>query len=351
MIQVKAYAAYDAKTPLKPFQFDTREPGPNDVVIDIHFCGVCHSDVHQARNEWTNSIFPMVPGHEIVGKIVKTGSSVKQFKVGDTAGVGCFVDSCRTCSPCKQGTEQYCEKGMNLTYNGHDKDGNPTYGGYSTQIVVDENYVLSIPENLPMDKAAPLLCAGITTYSPLKTWNIKPGDKVAVIGLGGLGHMGVKIAAAMGAEVTVLSTSDRKKADALQFGATHFVNTSNPSVFTDYANHFSFILNTAAGNIDLNQYLSLLKLDGTMVVVGIPEKPGTINAFSLIGGRKRLAGSLIGGIKETQEMLAFCSQHNITPEIEVIKIDQINDAYERMIKSDVRYRFVIDISSLQSSSG
>lgn len=346
MTQVKSYAAYDAKSPLKPFTFDTRQPGENDLVIDIQYCGVCHSDIHQARNEWANSIFPMVPGHEIVGKVVQAGAKVKKYKVGDTVGVGCFIDSCRACTPCHDGEEQYCEKGMNLTYNSHDKDGKPTYGGYAKQIVVDENYVLTIPSNLPPDKAAPLLCAGITTYSPLKTWNIKKGDKVAVVGLGGLGHMAVKIASAMGANVTVLSTSDRKKQDAMSFGATHFLNTSQANVFTDHANEFDFMINTAAGNIDLDKYLGLLKLDGTMVVVGLPDKPTPLNAFSLITHRRRIAGSLIGGIRETQEMLDFCSKHHITPEIEVIKIDQINDAYDRMVKGDVRYRFVIDNSSL-----
>jgi uncharacterized zinc-type alcohol dehydrogenase-like protein len=346
MNQVNAYAAKSSKQALSPFTIERRDPRPNDVVIDIQFCGVCHSDIHQARDEWSNSLFPMVPGHEIVGKVRQVGANVTQFKTGDIVGVGCFIDSCRECSPCKHGIEQYCEKGMNQTYNGHDKEGKPTYGGYSRQIVVDANYVLRIPANLPMDKAAPLLCAGITSYSPMRHWNIKPGDKVAIVGLGGLGHMGVKLAAAMGAEVTVLSTSDRKKGDAIKFGATHFVNTSNPAVFTQYANHFDFMLNTAAGNIDLNQYLSLIKLDGTMVIVGVPEKPASVHPFPLIMNRRQLAGSLIGGIKETQEMLEFCSKHNITPEIEVIRMDQINEAYERMIKGEVRYRFVIDLSTL-----
>jgi uncharacterized zinc-type alcohol dehydrogenase-like protein len=350
MNSIKAYAATNAKEPLKPFAIQRRQPKPHDVVIDIEYCGVCHSDIHQARDEWHNSQFPMVPGHEIVGKVVKVGADVKRFHVGDHVGVGCFVDSCRECDACHQGVEQYCEKGMNLTYNGVEKDGSPTYGGYSTQIVVDENYVLSIPANLPLDKAAPLLCAGITTYSPLRQWDIKAGDKVAVIGLGGLGHMAVKLAAAMGADVTVLSTSDKKKADALRFGAKHFVNTTNESVFKEYANHFDFMINSAAGNVDLNQYLNLLKLDGSMVVVGVPEQPAALSAFSLISNRRRLAGSLIGGIKENQEMLDFCSKHDITPEIEVISIDKINDAYERMIKGDVKYRFVIDIQSLREST-
>lgn len=347
MTHVKAYAVHDAKSRLKPFTFETRDAGPHDVVIDIQYCGVCHSDIHQARNEWGGSTFPMVPGHEIAGIVSKLGDKVTKYKVGDKVGVGCFVDSCRECHPCKQGEEQYCQNGMNQTYNGTDKQGNPTYGGYATEIVVDENYVLSIPGNLPLDKAAPLLCAGITTYSPLMTWKIKPGDKVAVVGLGGLGHMAVKLAAAMGAEVSVLSRSDKKKSDAMEFGAKHFIVTADDKVFEQYANHFDYMINTAAGNIDFDKYLSLLKLDGTMIVVGLPENSASLNAMTLILNRRRLAGSLIGGIKETQDMLNFCAKHNVTPEIEVINIDEINDAYERMIKGDVRYRFVIDGKSLK----
>lgn len=348
MTNIKAYAAAKAKEPLTPFNIERRDPGKNDVVIEIQYCGVCHSDVHQARDEWSNSTFPMVPGHEIVGKVTKIGTDVTCYKVGDTVGVGCLVDSCRTCSACQQGLQQYCEKGMNLTYNGVEKDGKtPTYGGYSTQIVVDENYVLKIPDNLPLDKTAPLLCAGITTYSPLKHWNIQPNDKVGVIGLGGLGHMAVKIAAALGAEVTVLSTSDRKKEDALRFGAKHFINTTNEKVFTEKANYFNLIINTAAGNTDLNQYLELLKLDGTMILIGVPEKPANLSAFPLIKKRRVLAGSLIGGLPETQEMLDFCGKHNISADIELIPINKINEAYERMIKGDVKYRFVIDINSLR----
>lgn len=347
MSSINAYAAEKAKSPLKPFKIERREPGPHDVEIEIAYCGVCHSDVHQVKDEWGGAIFPMVPGHEIVGKVTKVGSEVKRYKTGDTVGVGCFVDSCRECAPCKNDEQQYCEKGMVVTYNGKEKNGTPTYGGYSTKVVVDENYVLSIPANLPLDKAAPLLCAGITTYSPLRQWKVKSGDKVAVVGLGGLGHMAVKLAAAMGAEVTVLSTSDRKKEDALRLGAKHFVNTSKENAFAENANKFSFIINTASGNTDINQYLTLLALDGTMVSVGAPEKPALLNAFPLISKRRRLAGSLIGGIKETQEMLDFCGKHNITADIELIPIDKINDAYERMLKSDVRYRFVIDINSLR----
>lgn len=350
MVTVKAYAAPKAKEALKPFQVKRREPGPHDVVIDIAYCGVCHSDVHQARDEWGRGNFPMVPGHEIVGIVSQVGSAVKRFKVGDKVGVGCFTDSCRTCSSCQQGTEQYCEKSMVLTYNGFEKDGKtPTFGGYSEKIVADENYVLTIPDNLPLDKAAPLLCAGITTYSPLRHWKVKPGDKVAVAGLGGLGHMAVKLAAAMGAEVTVLSSSDRKKEDALRMGAKQYLNMSDQENFNRYANYFDFIINTISASIDINPYLNLLKLDGTMVLVGVPDKPASLNALPLIYRRRQLAGSLIGGIKETQEMLDFCGKHNITCDIELIPIDKINEAYDRMVKGDVRYRFVIDNKTLANT--
>ncbi len=347
MISVKGYAAQNAKDPLGPFNFNRRDVGPNDVLIDILFCGVCHSDIHTARSEWGGTKYPVVPGHEIVGKISKVGAQVKKFKVGDQAGVGCFVDSCRDCSSCREGLEQYCERGMIGTYNAPEKDGkSTTYGGYSSQIVVNENYVLKIPKNLPLDGAAPLLCAGITTYSPLRTWKVKPGDKVAIVGLGGLGHMGVKLAAAMGAEVTVLSTSDKKKEDATRLGAKHFANTSDPSTFQKLAGQFDLILNTVSANIDLNKYLTLLKRDANMVLLGAPEKPYTLNPFSLIFRRQRLGGSLIGGIKETQEMLDFCGEKNITSDIEVIPMSKINEAYDRIIKSDVRYRFVIDTTTI-----
>lgn len=346
MPTVKAYAAEHAKAPLKPFQIERRDMRPTDVVIDILYCGVCHSDVHQARDEWGNGIFPMVPGHEIVGKVKAVGPAVKRFKAGDSVGVGCFVDSCRECVPCQQSLQQYCEKGMNGTYNSREKDGSPTYGGYSGQIVVDENYVLKIPENLALDAAAPLLCAGITTYSPLRHWKIRAGDKVGVVGLGGLGHMAVKLAAAMGAEVTVFSTSADKKADALRLGAAHFANTREADVFKQYAGYFDLIINTVAANIDLNNYLGMLKLDSTLVTVGVADQPASVSAFPLILKRRRLAGSLIGGIKETQEMLDFCGKHNIVSDVEVISIDKINEAYDRMVKSDVRYRFVIDMASL-----
>lgn len=348
MTKVKAYAAMNAKEPLKPFQIERRDPGPNDVVIDIEYCGICHSDIHQARDEWSHAIFPMVPGHEIAGRVSAIGSAVKKYKVGDTVGVGCFVDSCRKCEPCKKGLEQYCENNMILTYNSHEKDGKtPTFGGYSQQIVVDENYVLKIPANLPLKNAAPLLCAGITTYSPLQHWNIKAGDKVAVAGLGGLGHMAVKIAAAMGAEVTVLSTSPKKKADAERLGAKHFIVMSDKEVVQKHANYFDFMISTISGDIDFGPYLNMLRLDGTLVVVGLPEKPTTLHVGPLIMKRRNFAGSVIGGIKETQEMLDFCGKHNISADIELIPVEKINEAYDRTVKGDVRYRFVIDLKSMK----
>lgn len=348
MIHVKGYAAQSATSQLAPFSFDRRDVGDQDVLIDIHYCGVCHSDIHQVRNEWGGSLFPMVPGHEIVGTVSHTGKNVKQFKVGDKVGVGCFVDSCRKCDSCGEGLEQYCAEGMTQTYNCKTRDGSAVcYGGYSTQIVVDENYVLHLPKNLPLDATAPLLCAGITLYSPLKHWNAGPGKKVAIIGLGGLGHMGVKIAHAMGADVTVLSHSSKKEADAKRLKADHFYDTSDKNTFTKLANSFDLIINTVSAHLDWNEYLGLLKRDGTMVVVGVPENTIPVNAFSMIQARRSLAGSLIGGIKETQEMLDFCGKHNITSDIELIDILQVNEAYERVLKSDVRYRFVIDIASLK----
>lgn len=347
MIPAKGYAAAIAKAPLAPFQFERRDAKDEDVVIDIHYCGICHSDIHQARDEWGGSIFPMVPGHEITGIVSKVGSKVTKFKVGDKVGVGCFVDSCRECQYCKSGLEQFCEAGMSATYNGREQDRKtPTYGGYSDKIVVDQNYVLRIPDNLPLDAAAPLLCAGITLYSPLAHWKAGPGKKVAIIGLGGLGHMGVKIAHALGAEVTVLSQSNKKEADAKRLGADHFYATSEKGTFSKLRGSFDLIINTVSMPLDWNAYLSLLRVDGSMVVVGVPEEQVPIGAFSLIGGRKSLAGSLIGGIAETQEMLDFCGKHNITSDIELIPIQKVNDAYERVVKSDVRYRFVIDIASL-----
>ncbi|EID99778.1 NAD(P)-dependent alcohol dehydrogenase [Leptospira licerasiae] len=347
MIPVKGYAAAIAKAPLAPFQFDRREAKDEDVVIDIQYCGICHSDIHQARDEWGGSIFPMVPGHEITGVVSKVGSKVTKFKVGDKVGVGCFVDSCRECEHCKAGLEQFCETGMSATYNGREQDKKtPTYGGYSNKIVVDQNYVLKIPDNLPLDAAAPLLCAGITLYSPLVHWKAGPGKKVAIIGLGGLGHMGVKIAHALGAEVTVLSQSNKKEADAKRLGADHFYATSDKNIFNKLRGSFDLIINTVSMPLDWNAYLGLLRVDGSLVVVGVPEEQVPVGAFSLIMGRKSLAGSLIGGIKETQEMLDFCGKHNITSDIELIPIQKVNDAYERVVKSDVRYRFVIDIATL-----
>ena len=346
MTATKAYAAKNSQTPLGPFQITRRQPGAHDVLIDIQYCGVCHSDIHQARDEWGGSIFPMVPGHEIVGLVARAGDKVKGFKAGDKVGVGCFVDSCRACPSCIEGLEQYCERGMVATYNSREKDGTPTYGGYSTQIVVDENYVLRIPKNLALDCAAPLLCAGITTFSPLRHWKAGPGKKVAVIGLGGLGHMAVKIAHAMGAEVTVLSHSDKKKKDSARLGADHFFATEDPNTFKNLAKRFDLIINTVSVMLDWNKYLDLVKRDGALVLLGVPPKAPAVHAFSLIMNRRSLAGSLIGGIAETQEMLDFCGRHNISSDVEVIDIAKINEAYERIIKGDVRYRFVIDIKSL-----
>lgn len=349
MSQTKGYAAPAANSPLAPFTFERRKPRAHDVQIEIQFCGICHSDIHQARDEWGGSIFPMVPGHEIAGIVTAVGESVTRFKAGDTVGVGCFVDSCRECKSCSEGLEQYCSKGMVATYNGLEKDGKtPTFGGYSSHIVVDENYVLRIPKSLSLDRAAPLLCAGITLYSPLSHWKAGPGKKVAIVGLGGLGHMGVKIAHAMGAEVTILSHSLKKKEDGLRMGADYFHATSDPKTFTELKNRFDLIINTVSADLDWNQYLSLLARDGTMVVVGIPENPPPpVAAFALIGGRRSLAGSLIGGIKETQEMLDFCGKHDIACDIELIPIQKVNEAYERVVKSDVRYRFVIDMKSIR----
>jgi alcohol dehydrogenase (NADP+) len=348
MPKTKAYAALDPKSPLAPFEFERRAVGPHDVAFDVEFCGICHSDIHQVRDEWGNSTFPMVPGHEIVGRVTKVGAEVKRFKVGDRVGVGCLVDSCRVCSPCKKDLEQFCEKGAAFTYNGTEMDRKtPTYGGYATDEVVDQKFVLSIPENLDPAGAAPLLCAGITTYSPLRHWNVKKGDQVGVVGLGGLGHMAVKLAAAMGAEVTMLSTSKGKEADARRLGATGFGLTSDKGTFKRLAGKFDFILDTISAPHDLNAYLSLLKTDGKLVLVGVPPEAAPVHAMGLIFGRKTLAGSLIGGLAETQEMLDFCGKHGITADVEVIPAEKVNEAYERMLKADVRYRFVIDAKSLR----
>ena len=350
MSKCKGYAALKAKAPLGPYSFERREPREHDVVIDIKYCGICHSDIHQARDEWSDyqeeSIFPMVPGHEIGGVVTAVGKGVTKFKVGDKVGVGCYVDSCRTCPECREGLEQYCSVGTIWTYNGRDKEGAPTYGGYSDKIVVDENYTLRMPDNLPLEACAPLLCAGITLYSPLKHWKAGPGKKVAIVGMGGLGHMGVKLAHALGAEVTVLSQSLSKQADGKRFGASHYYATSDPETFTKLTRQFDLIINTVSAKLDWNQYLDLLKVDGTMVIVGLPDKDIPVGAFGLTARRRSLAGSQIGGIGEIQEMLDFCSQHKVACDIEVIPIQKVNEAYERVLKSDVRYRFVIDMASL-----
>ena len=350
MTSTRAYAAATSTSPLAPFTFQRRAPLPHDVAIDIHYCGICHSDIHQARDGWGGSIFPMVPGHEIVGVVSAVGDQVSKYKVGDKVGVGCFVDSCRHCAYCEQGLEQYCDEGPTNTYNGLERDGRtPTMGGYSERVVVNQDYVLRMPDNLPLDAAAPLLCAGITLYSPLKHWGAGPGMRVAIIGLGGLGHMGVKIAHALGAEVTVLSQSLKKQEDAKRLGADHFHATSDPQTFVKLKNHFDLIINTVSAEMDWNLYLGLLKVDRTMVVVGVPETQVPIAPFALIPKRRSLAGSMIGGIAETQEMLDFCGEHNITCDIELTPIQKVNEAYERILKSDVRYRFVIDMASLKAA--
>jgi uncharacterized zinc-type alcohol dehydrogenase-like protein len=327
----------EAKKPLVPYEFDRRELGAHDVALDIAYAGICHSDIHQAREEWGPAIFPMVPGHEIAGTVTSIGSSVTKFKVGDKIGVGVFVDSCRTCENCKQGLQQYCLEGMTGTYNQLERDGKTVAMG---------DYAVHIPANLPLEGVAPLLCAGITLYSPIKHWNVGPGKKVAVMGLGGLGHMGVKFAVAMGAEVTVLSHSPHKKDDALAMGAHHFIATNDDSVFAAHAKTFDVILNTVSAELDINKYVSLLKLDGTLVVIGLPGKPYAVHVGSLLDGRRSIAGSMIGGIPQLQEMLNFCGEKSIVSDVEVIKADYINEAYERTVASDVKYRFVIDASTI-----
>jgi uncharacterized zinc-type alcohol dehydrogenase-like protein len=346
MTTVAAYAAPAAKAPLERTTIERRAVGEFDVLIDIKFAGICHSDIHQAREGWGQAIFPMVPGHEIAGVVSEVGPGVTRYAVGDRVGVGCMVDSCRECDNCAKGLEQYCLKGMIGTYNAVGKDGEPTYGGYSEKIVVDENYVVRIPDGLSLDVAAPLLCAGITTYSPLRHWNAGPGKKVAVVGLGGLGHMGVKIAHALGAEVTVLSQSLRKKDDGLKLGADHYYATSDPETFEELKGSFDLILNTVSAPLDFAAYLSLLRTDGAMVNVGLPEEPVNITLQSVFGNRRSLSSSGIGGIPETQEMLDFCAEHGLGAEIELIGADQINEAYERVLASDVRYRFVIDTATI-----
>ncbi|MFG2377102.1 NAD(P)-dependent alcohol dehydrogenase [Streptomyces sp. NPDC048504] len=346
MTTVAAYAAPAAKAPLERTTIERRAVREFDVLIDIKFAGICHSDIHQAREGWGEAIFPMVPGHEIAGIVSEVGPGVTKFQVGDRVGVGCMVDSCRECDNCKAGLEQYCTGGNVGTYNAIGKDGEPTYGGYSEKVVVDENFVLGIPEGISLDEAAPLLCAGITLYSPLRHWNAGPGKKVAIVGMGGLGHMGVKIAHALGAEVTVLSQSLRKQEDGLKLGADHYYATSDPKTFEELRGTLDLIISTVSAPLDLGAYLSLLKTDGALVNVGAPEEPVSLNLFSVIGGRKTLAGSGIGGIPETQEMLDFCAEHGFGAEIELISADQINEAYERVLASDVRYRFVIDTATI-----
>jgi alcohol dehydrogenase (NADP+) len=348
MQKVQAFGAPAAGKPLAPMSIERREPGPREVVLDILFCGICHSDIHQARDEWGGGIFPMVPGHEIVGRVAQLGAEVTKFKLGDLAGVGCMVDSCRTCAFCKQDLEQFCEKGAALTYNGTEMDRKtPTYGGYSARIVLPEHFALRIPAGLDPAGAAPLLCAGITTYSPLRQAGVKPGDRVGVVGLGGLGHMAVKLAASMGAKVTVLSTSGGKEADARRLGATDFVVTKDPKAFERLAGKLDLIVDTVSAPHDYNAYLSLLRPRGTMAIVGAPPDATALHAFSLIAGGKRLLGSAIGGIAETQEMLDHCAKLGITSDIELIPVQMANEAYERVLKSDVRYRFVIDMASLK----
>ena len=347
-VTTAGYAAHSATTPLAPFSFERREPGPPDVQIDILYCGVCHSDLHTARNEWTNTNYPVVPGHEIVGRVSKVGSQVKKFKEGDLAGVGCMVSSCGHCASCKAGLENYCENVPEFTYNSEDKHlGGMTYGGYSMSIVVDESFVLRIPTNLNLAAVAPLLCAGITTYSPLRHWKVGKGHKVGIVGLGGLGHMGLKLAHAMGAHVVLFTTSAHKVEDAKRLGAHEIVHTRDASQLEKHVNSFDLIMDTVSAEHDLNIYLNLLKRDATMVLVGAPEKPVPVAAFSLIPKRRQFAGSMIGGLPETQEMLDFCAKHNIVSDIEIIPIQKINEAYERMLKSDVKYRFVIDMASLK----
>lgn len=348
MIQTKGYAAKSATTPLEPWNFERREVGPKDIHIKILYCGVCHSDIHFARSEWFPTNYPLVPGHEIVGKVLEVGNDVTKYKVGDTVGVGCLVDSCQTCPSCEGGQEQFCAEGMIGTYGSQER-GKETFtqGGYSDQIVVDEHFVLRIPENLPLEKVAPLLCAGITTYSPIMKWRIGEGDKVAVLGLGGLGHMAVKIASSLGAEVTMLSTSPEKEKDAKRLGAANFVLTTNEEQFKKYTGYFNFIINTVSAQHDYNKYMQLLGVNGVMVCLGVPPVPTPIHAMSLVMGNKTIQGSLIGGLEETQEMLDYCGLNNITADVEIIPIDKINEAFDKTIAGDVHYRFVIDMATLK----
>ena len=350
-MKTNAYAAQNATTPLAPFSFERRDLGEHDVQIEILYCGVCHSDLHTVRSEWSSTTYPCVPGHEIVGRVVKVGKDVNKFKEGDKVGVGCMVDSCLACANCKENLEQFCEKGTIFTYNSPDKHtGGITYGGYSESIVVDKEFVLKIPKNLDLAATAPLLCAGITTYSPLRYHNVSKGQKVGVVGLGGLGHMGVKLAKAFGAHVVVFTTSPSKVEDALRLGADEVVNSKNEDEMQKHLNSFHFILDTVSAKHDINAYLLLLRRDGNLTQVGVPPEPLLLSVSSLIFGRRSLSGSLIGGIKETQEMLDFCGKHNVTADIELISIQNINEAYDRLVKSDVKYRFVIDMASLKQTA-
>ena len=346
MLTVNAFAAVSATEPLVKTTIERRDVGPKDVLIEVKYSGICHSDIHTVRGEWGPIAYPQVVGHEIVGIVAEVGSEVSKHKVGDRVGVGCMVNSCGECESCLAGTQQYCLKGNIGTYAATDVDGSITQGGYSTHVVVTEDFVLRVPESIPFEKAAPLLCAGITTYSPLAHWNAGPGTRVAIVGMGGLGHMGVKIAHAMGSEVTVLSQTLSKQEDGLRLGADHYYATSDPETFARLAGSFDLIINTVSASVDLNAYLSLLAVDGTLVNVGAPSEPLPVQVFSLIGKRRSFAGSNIGGIDETQEMLDFCAEHGIAPETELVAADYINEAYERVLKSDVRYRFVIDIATL-----
>jgi uncharacterized zinc-type alcohol dehydrogenase-like protein len=349
MFSCTGYAAQEATAPLSPFSFNRRDTGPTDVRIEILFCGVCHSDLHTARNEWHFTTYPNVPGHEIVGIVTEVGGSVTKYKVGDRVGVGCMVDSCRSCESCQEGLEQYCEKGNTGTYNSPDKDFGHTFGGYSSHIVVEQDFVLSIPDNLDFAAAAPLLCAGITTFSPLRHWKAGPGKRVGIAGIGGLGHMGVKLAHAMGAHVTVITTSASKIADAKALGADEVILSTDPEQMKSKANSLDLIIDCISADHSVDHYASLIKRDGALVLVGAPEKPLSIAAFTLLAKRRSFAGSGIGGIAETQEMLDFCSAHNVLSDIETIPIQKINDAYERMLKGDVKYRFVIDMASLKAA--
>lgn len=346
MILTNGYAAQASGAPLTPFQFERRDPGPQDVVIEILYCGICHSDIHSVRNEWAHGRYPMVPGHEIVGRVSRSGAGATKFKPGNLVGVGCFVDSCRVCPPCKEGTENYCEKGPLFTYNAEDKAGQVTRGGYSSHIVVDESYVLRIPSGLDPERAAPLLCAGITTYSPLKQWKVGRGHRLAVVGLGGLGHMAVKFGVSLGAQVTVISSSPSKRAEAHLLGAHDFVVTKDLTRRGELQSSFDFILDTVSAPHDMDGLLTLLRREGTLILVGASPDPLPVSPFSLIFGRKNMAGSLIGGIRETQEMLDFCAKAGLQADVEVIPLSQVNEAYDRVVRGDVRYRFVLDLKTL-----